>query len=47
MLVAAGDGHTVALTEDGVLWVWGYGRFGQLGLGDTNDRLVPTRLGGR
>ena len=45
VLVAAGFGHTVALTEDGVLWVWGRGIFGQLGLGDTNNRLVPTRLG--
>ena len=45
VLVAAGWAHTVALTEDGVLWVWGFGSFGQLGLGDTNDRLVPTRLG--
>ena len=45
VLVAAGEGHTVALTEDGVLWVWGYGNSGQLGLGDTNNRLVPTRLG--
>ena len=45
VLVAAGVGHTVALTEDGVLWVWGDGSWGQLGLGDTNNRLVPTRLG--
>ena len=45
VLVAAGGLHTVALTEGGVLWVWGYGFFGQLGLGDFNKRLVPTRLG--
>ena len=45
VLVAAGNGHTVALTKDGVLWVWGDGSCGQLGLGDTNHRLVPTRLG--
>ena len=45
VLVAAGFAHTVALTEGGELWVWGHGSFGQLGLGDTNNRLVPTLLG--
>jgi len=35
---------TVALAEDGV-WLLGFGGSGRLGLGDTNDRLVPTRLG--
>ena len=45
VLMAAGVLHTVALTEGGVLWVWGRGSGGQLGLGDTNNRLVPTRLG--
>jgi len=44
VFVAAGVSHTVAL-QGGVLWVWGYGVFGQLGLGDTDNRLVPTRLG--
>ena len=43
--VDAGWAHTVALAEDGVLWVWGHGGWGRLGLGDTEDRLVPTRLG--
>ena len=45
VLVAAGWAHTVALAEGGVLWVWGNGIYGQLGLGDTNNRLVPTLLG--
>ena len=27
------------------LWCWGLNGFGQLGLGDTTDRLVPTRVG--
>ena len=43
--MAAGGLHMVALTGGGVLWVWSYGFFGQLGLGDFNKRLVPTRLG--
>ena len=28
-----------------MLWVWGFGGYGQLGLGDRDDRMVPTRLG--
>ena len=43
--VAAGGSHTMAVGVDGALWVWGWGLFGQLGLGDTNDRLVPTLVG--
>jgi len=45
VLVAAGSGHTMALTLEGELWVWGGGRYGQLGLGDEANRLVPTLVG--
>ena len=45
MTVAAGCAHTMAVGVDGALWAWGMGFFGQLGLGDTNDRLVPTLVG--
>ena len=37
-------GHTVAIRSDGSLWVWGYNGYGQLGLGDTTNRLVPTQV---
>ena len=43
-MVAAGAEHTAAVTEDGDLYGWGWGRYGNLGLGDRNDRLVPERV---
>ncbi|EOA13376.1 hypothetical protein CARUB_v10026414mg [Capsella rubella] len=43
-MVAAGAEHTAAVTEDGDLYGWGWGRYGNLGLGDRSDRLVPERV---
>jgi alpha-tubulin suppressor-like RCC1 family protein len=31
--------------KGGALWSWGYNVYGQLGLGDTTDRSVPTQIG--
>ena len=46
MAAAAGGCHSAAVGEDGALFVWGSGQFGQLGTGDTASRLAPTRVGG-
>ena len=46
MAAAAGGGHSAAVGEDGALFVWGSGVFGQLGTGDTTDSLAPTRVAG-
>jgi alpha-tubulin suppressor-like RCC1 family protein len=35
----------LALKKDGSLWVWGGNDWGELGLGDTTERLSPTRVG--
>jgi len=43
--VDAGDAHGCA-TRDGTLYCWGRGADGRLGLGDTDDRDSPTRVGG-
>ncbi|XP_061346881.1 ultraviolet-B receptor UVR8-like [Gastrolobium bilobum] len=43
-MVAAGAEHSVAITEDGDLYGWGWGRYGNLGLGDRNDRLIPEKV---
>jgi alpha-tubulin suppressor-like RCC1 family protein len=40
--ISAGEKHTLGLTFDGRVYAWGNGEYGKLGLGDTEDRLVPT-----
>jgi len=40
-----GIDHVLAQKRDGSLWSWGYNGVGQLGLGDTNTRSTPTRIG--
>ncbi len=42
--ITAGRQFTCALDAQGDAWCWGSNRYGQLGLGDTLDRFVPTRL---
>lgn len=43
--VAAGQGHSLAVAGDGTLWAWGYNSVGQLGTGDNNNKLIPTKIG--
>ncbi len=35
---------TVALKSDGTVWTWGQNSEGQLGLGDNNNRIAPTKV---
>jgi alpha-tubulin suppressor-like RCC1 family protein len=42
--VAATNASSFALSSDGSLWAWGSNSLGQLGLGDTTNRLTPTQL---
>ena len=39
-----GDQSTLALGDKGEVWVWGKGKHGRLGLGDTSDRHKPVQL---
>ncbi|MDO8987538.1 MAG: RCC1 repeat-containing protein, partial [Coriobacteriia bacterium] len=43
--LATGDGHTLQIRSDGTLWSWGYNNHGQLGLGDTTNRILPSQIG--
>jgi alpha-tubulin suppressor-like RCC1 family protein len=42
--VSAGDFHTCAVGQDKSLWCWGENSGGQLGLGDTAQRLIPEKV---
>ena len=38
---SCGSYHTLGLTNDGTLYSWGLNNYGQLGLGDNEDRVAP------
>ncbi len=42
--ISANNNYSMALTEDGNVYVWGWNYNGQLGLGDEIDRTLPTRI---
>jgi alpha-tubulin suppressor-like RCC1 family protein len=44
--VAAGSGHTCAVTQARAIKCWGWNEFGQLGDGSTADRHVPVDVAG-
>jgi len=43
--IAAGLKHVLAVRSDGTLWAWGYNNKGQLGVGSTSNKEVPTQVG--
>ena len=44
--ISSGLNHTMALTSSGTVWVVGGNYYGQLGLGDTNERNIWTQIPG-
>ncbi len=40
-LIAAGGEHSLAVTDKGVLYAWGSGQCGRLGLASDDDQSVP------
>jgi len=45
VMLSAGARHTAGVTRDGALWSCRWGHYGQLGYGDTADKLVLTLVG--
>lgn len=43
-LVSCGYNYTAAVSEGGVVFTWGCGKYGTLGHGDYQDRLQPTAV---
>ncbi len=46
MRVACGAEHSACCTRDGKVYSWGWGRYGNIGDGDTVDRHEPVRVKG-
>ena len=42
--VSGGEYHSLAVKDDGTVWAWGDGYYGQLGNGGTADREVPVQV---
>jgi hypothetical protein len=42
--LAAGKAHSIVLTTMGDVFTWGANHFGQLGQGDTNERIEPVKV---
>lgn len=42
--VACGYAHTLALSDEGALYVWGGNGFGQLGLGNKANACTPIKV---
>ncbi|NXI75808.1 HERC5 ligase, partial [Rhipidura dahli] len=43
--IAAGGAHSITVSLSGAVYSWGKNSFGQLGLGDTEDRDCPSYVG--
>lgn len=39
--ISCGQQHSIALDDQGFCYVWGFGGYGRLGLGNANDQLTP------
>ena len=44
--LSAGAGHCAGVSDSGLVYTWGQGRYGQLGHGDDVDRIIPQPVEG-
>lgn len=42
--VSAGTNHSAGIKHDGTLWVWGNNEAGQLGIGNYENKNIPTQI---
>jgi len=42
--ISTGYSHCICMNENNELFSWGSGDSGRLGLNDTNNRLIPTKI---
>ena len=42
--IVCGYAHTMALTDEGLLYAWGANSYGQLGTGTKANLVTPTRV---
>ncbi|MCL2786530.1 MAG: RCC1 domain-containing protein [Methanomassiliicoccaceae archaeon] len=42
--VSVGGDHSLALSDDGTVWAWGYNNYGQLGDGTAEDQSTPVQI---
>ena len=43
--IAAGWAHSLLIKDDGTLWAWGSNEYGQLGISNTENKIVPVQVG--
>ena len=44
--IAASGSSAFALDKEGNVYIWGYGGYGSIGLGNSDDHTRPQRIGG-
>lgn len=42
--IASGYSHSLALTDEGLLYAWGANTYGQLGTGNKSNQLSPVQV---
>lgn len=42
--VVSGYAHSLALTDEGLLYAWGANTYGQLGTGNKSNQLSPVQI---
>ena len=42
--IACGYAYSACISQQGAVYMWGAGANGRLGLGDSENRLIPTEI---